>query len=167
MKCQFLLLTVMFAVIGSASADNDIYKCVGPNGNIEYRNIGTTKGCAKVEVQAPTLIPAPAKRQALVQTASLKSSSTPADFPRIDAETQKARDNDRRHILLDEMKSEQDKLAALQKDYNNGEPERQGDERNYAKYQDRVTAMKEDISRTEKNIEALRRELKRETSDMR
>jgi hypothetical protein len=165
MKYQFSVLIVLFALIGSAYADSDVYLCLGENGNKEYKNTGVTKGCKKVDVPGLTLIPAPVKRSASVQTASLKSSS-PADFPRIDGGTQKARDNDRRQILLDEMKTEQDKLFALKKDYNNGEPERQGDERNYSKYQERVTAMKEDISRAEKNIEALQRELKREAGDI-
>lgn len=167
MKYQLtMLFVVLSAVAGSAYSQSDVYMCVGENGGKEYKNTGVTKGCKKVDVPNLTLIPAPPKRIAPVQTASLKSSSSPADFPKIDPGTQKARDNDRRQILLDELKSEQDKLAALNKDYNNGEPERQGDERNYAKYQERVTAMKEDINRTEKNIEALQRELKRETSDI-
>ena len=32
-------------------------------------------------------------------------------------------------------------LAQLQRDYNSGEPERRGDERNFAKYQERVAEM--------------------------
>lgn len=166
MKYQFSVLIVLLAAIGSAYAQNDVYLCIGENGSKEYKNTGPTKGCKKVDLPGVTLIPAPAKRSAPAQTASLKPSSAPADFPKIDGGAQKSRDNDRRQILLDEMKSEQDKLAALTKSYNNGQPERLGDERNYSKYQDRVTAMKEDISRTEKNIEALQRELKRETGDM-
>ena len=62
-------------------------------------------------------------------------------------------------ILTEEMKVEERKLAALKQDFNNGEPERRGDERNFAKYQDRVASMKDDVSRTEKNIEALKREI--------
>jgi hypothetical protein len=72
---------------------------------------------------------------------------------------QKMRDNDRKQILLDEMKSEEQKLAALKKEYNNGEPERRGDERNYAKYQERTASMKDELDRTEKNVDALKREL--------
>lgn len=168
MKHQLPLLIFLAAATGFAHAENEIYKCVGPNGGVEYKNNGPTKNCKKLELQGISVIPAPApvKRQAGVQTASLKSSSSPADFPRIDGGTQKARDNDRRQILLDELKGEQDKLAALKKDYNNGEPERHGDERNFSKYQERVTAMKDDISRTEKNIEALQRELKRDGADI-
>jgi chromosome segregation ATPase len=62
-------------------------------------------------------------------------------------------------ILLDEVRTEEGKLAELKKEFQNGEPERQGNERNYAKYQDRVAMMKEEMQRAEKNIEALRREI--------
>ena len=37
--------------------------------------------------------------------------------------------------------------------------ERQGNERNYAKYQERVAQMKDDLGRAEKNVEALKREI--------
>ena len=46
----------------------------------------------------------------------------------------------------------------LQKEYNNGEPERRGDERNYQKYLDRVAEMKAAIARKESDIAALKRE---------
>lgn len=153
--------------IGFAHAEGDIYKCVTADGTVEFKNTGPVKNCKKMELEGISVIPAPKRSSGSVQTASLKSTSStsPSDYPRVDAGTQKARDNDRRQILQDEMKSEQDKLASLKKDYNNGEPERQGNEANYAKYQERVMAMKDDIARTEKNIEALQRELKRESGE--
>jgi len=91
--------------------------------------------------------------------AQSKAASSPADFPKVDDSTQKARDSDRKQILQDELKSEQKKLDDLKKDYNNGEPERLGSERNFAKYQERTSGMKDDIARSTKNIEALQREL--------
>ena len=57
------------------------------------------------------------------------------------------------------MRAEETRLAALQKEYNNGEPERQGNERNYQKYLDRVNEMKAAIARKEGDIAAIRREL--------
>ena len=60
--------------------------------------------------------------------------------------------------LADERK-EQARLDALRKEYNNGEPERQGNERNYQKYLDRVEAMKADIAASEANVGSLKREL--------
>lgn len=155
MKRQLLVAILVSAAAGLAHADNDVYLCVGENGQKEYKNTGITKGCKKIELPGITTVPAPA-RKAGVQTASAKS---PTDFPRVDNGTQKARDNDRRQILLDELKAEEQKLADLRKEYNAGEPERRGDERNFAKYQERVATIKEDIDRTEKNIDALRREI--------
>jgi len=161
MKKQLFGLLILMALGGVAHAQTDIYLCLDGQGRKEYRNTDITKGCRKVESSGLTVIPAPAlmRRSTSTQTASVKSTSSPVDFPKVDSETQKARDSDRRQILLDEMKSEEQKLANLKKEYNNGEPERRGDERNYAKYQERVAMMKEDIERSEKNIEALRREI--------
>jgi predicted RNase H-like nuclease (RuvC/YqgF family) len=72
---------------------------------------------------------------------------------------QKRRDQDRMQILLDEVKREESRLIELKQEYQNGEPERLGSERNYAKYLERVAQLKEDIQRSEKNIEALKREI--------
>ena len=47
----------------------------------------------------------------------------------------------------------------MKKDFNNGEPERRGDERNYAKYQERVAEMRAAITRKEADLAALKREL--------
>ena len=73
--------------------------------------------------------------------------------------SQKRRDQDRMQILMEEIRTEENKLAELKREYQNGEPERLGSERNYAKYQERVASMKDEMLRTEKNLEALRREI--------
>ena len=153
----------MVAVFGQAHAQTDVFLCLDANGNKEYKNTGQTKGCKRVDLPGMTMIPAPAAATAAkkspIQTASAKPSASPSDFPKIDSGTQNARDNDRKQILQNEMKAEEDKLASLKKEFNGGEPERQGNERNFAKYQERVVSMKEDINRTEKNVDALKREL--------
>jgi hypothetical protein len=154
-KLSIALLFALF--MGHAFAEGDVYLCTGENGIKEYKNTGITKGCKKVDLPGLTMIPAPARHSA--QTASARASSSPSDFPKVDSTTQKARDSDRRQILLDELKTEQQKLDSIQKEYNNGQPERRGDERNYAKYQERTASLKEDLDRTQKNIEALQREL--------
>jgi hypothetical protein len=155
MKRQLSGFILLGAIFGYAHAQGEVYLCVNDSGVKEYKNTGITKGCKKVELPGITTIPAPAKRSE-IKTASAKGSS---DFPKVDGNTQKARDTDRKQILLDEMKAEELKLAALEQEYNNGEPERQGNERNYAKYQERTASLKSDLERTEKNIEALRREI--------
>jgi chromosome segregation ATPase len=88
-----------------------------------------------------------------------RASVSPASFPRVDRDTQRTRDSDRRRILEDELKAEEDRLARLRAEFNNGEPERRGDERNFALYQERIQRLREDIARVETNVGALRREI--------
>jgi hypothetical protein len=78
---------------------------------------------------------------------------------RVDPAAQKARDTDSRRILENELRKEEDALATLKREFNNGEPERRGDERNYARYQERVAEMRAAISRKEADVAAIRREL--------
>ncbi len=125
-----------------------VFLCTQANGVREYRNTGDTRGCRRLDLEPLSQIPGPA----------LQAKADPS-FPRIDSQLQKRRDQDRLQILMDEVRAEENKLAALRKDYQNGEPERLGSERNYAKYQDRVALMRDEIARTEKNLEALRREI--------
>jgi hypothetical protein len=50
----------------------------------------------------------------------------------------------------------------LLRQYNNGEPEKQGGEsRNYQKYLDRVAELKADLARNDSDIAGIRRELGR------
>lgn len=159
----FLLLAAVSMFGGTFSAtvhaQSEVFLCVDQNGVKEYKNTGDTKGCKRVSLP-PLTVTSSSKPSGERSTASSKpAASTPSDFPKVDNGTQKARDNDRRQILQDEMKNEQERLANLKKEYNDGTPDRQGNERNYAKYQERVASMKEDIARSEKNIDALNREL--------
>jgi hypothetical protein len=158
MKAQLTVL--LMGLAGIAHAQGDVYVCVGENGTREYKNTGLTKGCKRVDLPATAMIAAPAPyKKPVAQTAAAKPAASPGDFPRIDSGAQKVRDNDRMQILVDELKAEEKKLATLRQEFNGGEPERRGDERNFAKYQDRVASMKQDLARAEKNIEALKREI--------
>ncbi|MDO8654085.1 MAG: DUF4124 domain-containing protein [Undibacterium sp.] len=155
---SLLFFSLILSSIHAAYAQSDVYLCVDEHGKKEYKNTGATKGCKKVELEGINVVSAPVLPSSVKKPAA-SGASSPANFPKVDDSTQKARDSDRKQILLDELKTEEQKLGNLKKDYNNGEPERRGDERNFAKYQDRTTMMKDDISRTEKNIEALKREI--------
>lgn len=142
----------------SVHAQSAIYKCVDAQGRVEFTDVSKA-GCKALDL--PGTIAAPARRAgaAARQSGASVPVATPANFPRVDTSAQKARDDDRRGILKDELRAEEKKLADLKATFNGGEPERQGNEKNYAKYLDRVASMKEDISRTEHNIDALRREI--------
>lgn len=76
---------------------------------------------------------------------------------------QRVRDSDARAILQTELQREQSRLQQLLAEYNDGRPERRGDERNYQRYLDRVAALKASIERSSADIAALQRELARLT----
>ena len=145
---RHLLLALLALFCAGRVWADDIYQCTDENGKVEYKNTGVTKGCKKLNVE-PVVVPKLAGPAA----------KSPSNFPRVDNDTQKSRDTDRRRILEDELKVQEAKLADLQKSFNNGEPERQGDERNYQRYLDRVQQMKDDIARTQSDIDSIRSEL--------
>ena len=112
------------------------------------------KNCRTIE-GAPITVMQSQKPRPVAATAP---SASRADA-KVDPSEQKARDTDARRILEAELKREEERLAELQKEYNNGEPERRGDERNYQKYLDRVAELKASIGRKEADIAAIKREL--------
>nr|WP_229263044.1 DUF4124 domain-containing protein [Duganella dendranthematis] len=153
-----LKLSVLLALLASAAAHGQIYKCQPPGGSVEFTDINRGSYCKLMDLPGMT-VPAPARRSAPAAPRAAQPLATPGEFPRVDSAEQKARDADRRGILEDELKNEQQKLAELRREFNGGEPERRGDERNYAKYQERVAALRDSISRSEKNVDALKREI--------
>lgn len=142
--------------LGHAPARAEIWRCENPDGVVEYSNARPgrdRKDCRRVELPALTTIPAPAP-----PPAPAKAQPRP-DFPRVDASTQRARDEERRQILERELRKEEERLAALEAEYKGGEPDRLGSERNYQKYLDRVERLKSEIERAEGNVASIRREI--------
>lgn len=135
-----------------------VYRCPG-NVYTSERELtpkqASERGCRSLEGTPVTVLQTVRPRDSRAASAS---ASRPADS-RIDPNDQRARDLERRPILDAELRKEQDRLSELTKQYNNGQPERLGDERNYQKYIDRVAEMKAEIGRKESDIAALKREI--------
>jgi hypothetical protein len=148
------VLSVMAA--GTALAQGQVYRCPGNN----FTNSLTPKeaderGCKVVEGGNVTVVQSrpPAAKAPAVASAPRSAESRVSDTD------QRARDSDARRILENELKREEEQLANLQKEFNNGEPERLGNERNYQKYLDRVAELKANIARKESDIASIKREL--------
>ena len=144
---------------GAAPAGATYYQCPG---NV-FTNTITAKEaearkCTAKEAREPTTIAGPARPRPAASSGPAASGAAPA-IARIDPAAQRARDSDARQILEGELRSEEERLAALQKEFNNGEPERQGNERNFQKYLDRVAEMRAAIARKESDIAAIKREI--------
>lgn len=158
------LLAAGLALQFAAAAQAQVYRCTDANGGKLYTDM--KKGNCDLLESAPVAprpppasAPIPSVRPHNPAAASAAATPSPSSFPRVDTSQQRARDDDRRAILNEELRAEQKKLADLNAVFKNGEPDRQGNERNYAKYLERVAQMRDDINRTERNIEALRREI--------
>jgi predicted RNase H-like nuclease (RuvC/YqgF family) len=115
------------------------------------------RNCRTIEGVPVTVIQAPRPRQTASAPAPA-ATARPADA-KVDPAAQRARDNDARRILNDELRREEARLAEMRREFNNGEPERLGDERNYQRYLDRVAEMRAALARKEADVAALQREL--------
>ena len=140
-----------------------MYRCPGN----DYKNTISAKdaeklGCRRIEGAPITIIqttkPQP---QGQARTGLPVPVAPGASGSRIDPVAQRARDSDARRILESELKTEEDRLAEMQKDYNGGQPERRGDEKNFQKYTDRVADMTAALARKQADIAAIRRELQK------
>lgn len=161
MKAAVVLFALAVLALAARAQDKPVYKCPGPP--VLYTDAITAqeardRGCRTIEGTPITVIPAPARRPAA--PAARASGAAPALVgERISPAEQRARDSDARRILSDELRREEERLVELRREYNNGEPERRGDERNYQRYLDRVSELRAAILRKEGDVAALRREL--------
>lgn len=163
-RMKYVLLIPMFAIfVATNSYSQDrIYRC----GN-EYTNTVPEKarGCKLVDGGNVTVVqgtrPA-AAGPAAVRAPAATTSAASSGAQRIDSGDQKSRDSDARLILESELKKAEAHHVELLKEYNNGEPEKQGIEsRNHQKYLDRVAEIKANLQRNESDIAGIRRELGR------
>ncbi len=149
------------ATAAEPSGGGTVYRCPGPP--VLYTDSlspaeARERGCKVLEGAPITVIQAPRARTGAPAASGAAAAPRPAEA-KVDPAAQRQRDSDARRVLEAELQRSQDRLAALKREYNNGEPERLGSERNYQKYLDRVAELRAGIQRTESDVEALRREL--------
>ena len=134
-------------------AQAEIYKAIDENGHVTYSS-APIKGGKKLNLEPlPTMMP-PAKAPAS------------SEFPRIDNETQRGRDETRRKILQDELNTEEKLLEEVSQNLKEAEsnPEvfKKADGqtfRNVTKYEEKIKPLQDQVELHNKNIEALKTEL--------
>jgi len=164
MKHTLLLpLLSLLLASGGNSAWAQVYRCVAAGGGSpEYINNvkdAQSRNCKLVSGGNVTVVQGTPVSKAPVRVAAAAASGSPRTDGSPD---QRARDSDMRTILEAELKKAEAKLAEQQKEYNNGEPEKQGIEgRNYQRYLDRVAELKDSIARNQSDIAGIKREISR------
>ena len=154
-----VLLGPALLPVARAAGDAQVFRCPGNlyTDQISARE-AAARGCKTLDGAPITVVQTSVPRRAASGNAAPVLTAGPASA-RIEPAEQRARDTDARRILDAELRKEEERLAQLQKDYNGGEPERRAEERNFARYQERVADMKAAIARKEADIAAIRREM--------
>ncbi len=157
MKLRYLLAVLL---ILPAYAQADIYKSVDADGHVTYSST-PLKGGKKI-----TLTPLPTMAPPAAAPARGRSGNSPADFPKVNGDTQKGRDETRRKILQEELDVEQKLLEEAQTNLKEGQenPEvirgKDGStHRNMAKYDEKIKSLTEQTNLHQSNIDALNTEL--------
>jgi len=143
---------LLLAAIPAAHADV-MYQCVDAHGHKTFSNVKlSTPGikCSTMDLGPATTVPP------VHPAAKLPS---PASFPKVGENDQRARDTDRRRILENELTAEQQSLALAKKELAAQEAVRSSNERNYQRVLDRLEPFKNKVALHERNIEAIQREL--------
>jgi len=146
----------LLAVLGICAipAQAEIYKAVDADGHVTYSST-PIKGGKKLNLEPlPTMAP----------SVSGRKSGAPGDFPKVDGETQKSRDNTRYMILQNELNEEERLLEVAKQNLNEASPEvykgKDGKTyRNVEKYEEKTKPLVEQVELHQKNIEALKTEL--------
>ena len=141
MKPRHLIALLCVGYFGWAQAE--IYKYVDVDGHVTYSST-PKKGAKKLNLE-----PLPGSQPAT----RARPEASPADFPKVDGNTQKTRDSTRRKILEDEMAAEEKLLAESRQNLKNEQA------RNVVQPEAKMKAMQEEITLHEKNVDALKAEL--------
>ena len=142
--------------LAAAPAHADIYKCIDPDGRVTYSNVAD-KRCKRIQLEPLSV----SSSTSSAAPRAVARTPTPSSFPKVEEDAQKARDNDRRRILENELASEQQNLEQAKKDLAAQEAVREGNERNYQRVLDRLQPYKDKVALYERNIEAIESEIRR------
>jgi hypothetical protein len=154
------LACTALAVAGGAYAQQQgtgtVWRCTEQDHRAHYTNIKKEtegKQCIVVTREVSVISGPPAQQRSAAAT------PTPPNFPRVDKDTQKSRDDGRRRILEDELNTEQKGLSDARSKLAEQEGVRNADEKNYQRVIDRLKPYQDAVERHERNVSALMREL--------
>ena len=161
MFARHLVFVSLFGLAGSLHANNHIlYECVDASGNKQFTNIPANPKACKVLNIGPTQPPsAPAAAPSAGRTHAKPQVASPSQFPRVDREIQRQRDNDRLRILENELGTEERLLTQARKELAEQESVRLGTEKNYQRVLERLEPFQKRVRQHEDNVANLKREI--------
>jgi len=150
MDARKLLLALALGSLAMPAAAQltEIFKCRDARGQWTYTNDrrqAEKEKCEQVTTQ--------------VNVAPPQKGARPSNFPRESSAERAAGKGRQREILQQELASEEAALTKARQALAEQESVRSGDERNYARVEERLKPFQEAVDGHQKNIEALRREI--------
>jgi hypothetical protein len=153
----FFLVGLLSTLCVEAMAQ-PVYRC----GNAYTNQPDPALNCKPLSGHAHVTVIEGTRVQSVGVNANVSSASAVASGVRIDSAEQRQRDSQAQVVLQAELQKAQQQKAELQREWNNGEPERRADEfRQPQKYQDRVTQLRASLQRVDADVAGLQRELSR------
>ena len=156
MKPHYLLTILCAGYISWAQAV--VYKKVDADGHVTYSST-PAQGSKKLDLEPLTVVPSSARA---------RNNVAPSDSLKVDRTTQKNRDNLRREILEEELSAEQKLVEEARQNLKKGKENSTNMEdkdgksyRNAAKFEENIKALQEQVMLHDKNVEALKVELRK------
>ncbi|MDP2265565.1 MAG: DUF4124 domain-containing protein [Thiobacillus sp.] len=151
---QITRFSLLLCLILAAPAQAEIYKYVDENGQVTFTDV-YKKGAKRIDLPgAPTPLPAASSAP---RRASYNPS--PTDFPRIDPNTQRNRDDIRRQVLQDEISGERRNADEARRQLQLGERVQPGERAIDSTYINRVRKLRSALEQHEQNVTSIQREL--------
>ena len=145
-------LALFVALLPLTAVAQTIYKCVDANGSTTYASAKLDKNCKAISSGPENALPAPKAKPP-----SAAANPSPAGFPRVQEDTQKARDMDRRHILEQELAGEQRSLEQARRELSEQQALRPNESSGTTL--DRVQPYRDRVAQHERNIVAIQKEI--------
>jgi hypothetical protein len=146
----------VFLLCVAASAAGETCKYLDKEGRVTYSNV-PLKGAKKVQCFEPPPVPMPPLQPE--KASAPRKTDAPGEAPKVDQQTQRKRDVDRRRILEQELADEEGKLSEARKALLEQQSMRSGDERNFQKVLERLKPYQDAVAQHEKNIQSIKQEL--------
>lgn len=152
---QNLRFPFLMCLLLATPVQAEIYKYVDESGNVTFTDV-YKKGAKRIDIPG-----APAQPPGSGKSSSRRASYTPSptDFPRIDAGTQKRRDDIRRQVLQDEITGERKNADEARRQLALGERLAPGEKATDSSYVSRVKKLRESVKQHDQNVASIQREL--------
>ena len=151
---RLILVWLLFALPAVPSLA-ETCKYLDKDGRTIYSNV-PIKNARKIACFQP---PAPVAAETPAPAPPVTQPVPDAGKTRVDSQTQRIRDDERRQILEEELTREQNALSEARRALSEQEATRLGDERNYQRVEERLKPYQEAVEAHERNIASIKREM--------